>query len=136
MKPIWIALGAVSLLSLGACAEGYGNDSRYGPGYYNQAPQGNYDAYRHYRNDSRYRERRLSREDRVYRGSDRSEEHTSELQSLMRISYAVFCLKKKNRKSKRSRESHTSHTTTKPQNHTPQKLRKDHYTGHQNGDSV
>src|SRR3546814_1909938 len=30
----------------------------------------------------------------------RSEEHTSELQSLMRISYAVFCLKKKNKKSK------------------------------------
>src|SRR3546814_7636051 len=30
----------------------------------------------------------------------RSEEHTSELQSLMRISYAVFCLKKKNRKKK------------------------------------
>src|SRR3546814_4976524 len=30
-------------------------------------------------------------------GSHRSEEHTSELQSLMRISYAVFCLKKKNR---------------------------------------
>src|SRR3546814_7861719 len=30
--------------------------------------------------------------------SDRSEEHTSELQSLMRISYAVFCLKKKNTK--------------------------------------
>src|SRR3546814_5231880 len=29
----------------------------------------------------------------------RSEEHTSELQSLMRISYAVFCLKKKNIKS-------------------------------------
>src|SRR3546814_5834016 len=31
-------------------------------------------------------------------GLVRSEEHTSELQSLMRISYAVFCLKKKNRK--------------------------------------
>src|SRR3546814_2079799 len=30
-----------------------------------------------------------------FRGVDRSEEHTSELQSLMRISYAVFCLKKK-----------------------------------------
>src|SRR3546814_3790424 len=30
------------------------------------------------------------------RGLRRSEEHTSELQSLMRISYAVFCLKKKN----------------------------------------
>src|SRR3546814_6719848 len=29
-------------------------------------------------------------------GTFRSEEHTSELQSLMRISYAVFCLKKKN----------------------------------------
>src|SRR3546814_10319157 len=29
--------------------------------------------------------------------SNRSEEHTSELQSLMRISYAVFCLKKKNK---------------------------------------
>src|SRR3546814_1443617 len=32
------------------------------------------------------------------RSPDRSEEHTSELQSLMRISYAVFCLKKKNNK--------------------------------------
>src|SRR3546814_2092918 len=34
----------------------------------------------------------------------RSEEHTSELQSLMRISYAVFCLKKKNK------HSHTSNS--------------------------
>src|SRR3546814_9835439 len=32
----------------------------------------------------------------------RSEEHTSELQSLMRISYAVFCLKKKNNKQKQT----------------------------------
>src|SRR3546814_7231458 len=32
---------------------------------------------------------------RVNCSSERSEEHTSELQSLMRISYAVFCLKKK-----------------------------------------
>src|SRR3546814_7417146 len=31
----------------------------------------------------------------AHRGEIRSEEHTSELQSLMRISYAVFCLKKK-----------------------------------------
>src|SRR3546814_2474645 len=31
---------------------------------------------------------------------ERSEEHTSELQSLMRISYAVFCLKKKNKSMK------------------------------------
>src|SRR3546814_9346267 len=35
----------------------------------------------------------------------RSEEHTSELQSLMRISYAVFCLKKKNT----TKNSHRSH---------------------------
>src|SRR3546814_1045529 len=33
---------------------------------------------------------------------DRSEEHTSELQSLMRISYAVFCLKKKKKKIKKN----------------------------------
>src|SRR3546814_4703463 len=33
---------------------------------------------------------------RMRHNSHRSEEHTSELQSLMRISYAVFCLKKKN----------------------------------------
>src|SRR3546814_5496491 len=32
----------------------------------------------------------------------RSEEHTSELQSLMRISYAVFCLKKKNKQTKQT----------------------------------
>src|SRR3546814_6376415 len=43
---------------------------------------------------------RLDREvdslSRVHSRWVRSEEHTSELQSLMRISYAVFCLKKKN----------------------------------------
>src|SRR3546814_7283229 len=33
---------------------------------------------------------------------DRSEEHTSELQSLMRISYAVFCLKKKKKRTKKT----------------------------------
>src|SRR3546814_2193823 len=36
----------------------------------------------------------------------RSEEHTSELQSLMRISYAVFCLKKKNHKQIRKAQQH------------------------------
>src|SRR3546814_2849951 len=35
-------------------------------------------------------------------GGDRSEEHTSELQSLMRISYAVFCLKKKKKQAKQT----------------------------------
>src|SRR3546814_1522244 len=34
-------------------------------------------------------------------GGNRSEEHTSELQSLMRISYAVFCLKKKKKSTTR-----------------------------------
>src|SRR3546814_3677682 len=43
--------------------------------------------------------------------ANRSEEHTSELQSLMRISYAVFCLKKKN-------------NTTKTNTHTMQQLSK------------
>src|SRR3546814_2565239 len=41
----------------------------------------------------------------------RSEEHTSELQSLMRISYAVFCLKKKNNNKKQTH--HKNQTTTK-----------------------
>src|SRR3546814_3750828 len=36
----------------------------------------------------------------------RSEEHTSELQSLMRISYAVFCLKKKNKTQNKTRLDH------------------------------
>src|SRR3546814_5963578 len=35
--------------------------------------------------------------------AERSEEHTSELQSLMRISYAVFCLKKKNTNNKHNK---------------------------------
>src|SRR3546814_2809233 len=39
--------------------------------------------------------RRLAILDLSEAGAQRSEEHTSELQSLMRISYAVFCLKKK-----------------------------------------
>src|SRR3546814_5272794 len=38
---------------------------------------------------------------------ERSEEHTSELQSLMRISYAVFCLKKKTKKPKRHARTYT-----------------------------
>src|SRR3546814_2400566 len=37
------------------------------------------------------------------KSAPRSEEHTSELQSLMRISYAVFCLKKKNKKTQKTR---------------------------------
>src|SRR3546814_7544963 len=42
----------------------------------------------------------------VAQAPDRSEEHTSELQSLMRISYAVFCLKKKKRTHYKTAHSH------------------------------
>src|SRR3546814_10079643 len=53
---------------------------------------------------------RRSIEAAVIGGSDgvRSEEHTSELQSLMRISYAVFCLKKKTTIQNRKTNTHTS----------------------------
>src|SRR3546814_5987408 len=46
----------------------------------------------------------------------RSEEHTSELQSLMRISYAVFCLKKKKKKQENittTEQNKINHTQTK-----------------------
>src|SRR3546814_9492677 len=49
----------------------------------------------------------------------RSEEHTSELQSLMRISYAVFCLKKKNTNPHNQHTSKT-HTITQVHHHTLQ----------------
>src|SRR3546814_5991717 len=49
-------------------------------------------------------------------GASRSEEHTSELQSLMRISYAVFCLKKKKKKNTRKNSSRS--TTNKSKHHT------------------
>src|SRR3546814_3158041 len=41
----------------------------------------------------------------------RSEEHTSELQSLMRISYAVFCLKKKTNKNNKNYTHHQPYKT-------------------------
>src|SRR3546814_9951148 len=44
----------------------------------------------------------------------RSEEHTSELQSLMRISYAVFCLKKKKHLTRRTKSRH-QHNIILPQ---------------------
>src|SRR3546814_10751873 len=44
--------------------------------------------------------RRDDRNARIGAAEARSDEHTSELQSLMRISYAVFCLKKKNNQKK------------------------------------
>src|SRR3546814_1362606 len=53
-------------------------------------------------------------------GIERSEEHTSELQSLMRISYAVFCLKKKN----------NTKTTRTKQHHYTCKIQTLHYHEH------
>src|SRR3546814_7358975 len=53
------------------------------------------------------------------RNTGRSEEHTSELQSLMRISYAVFCLKKKN----------TSHNRQPPMDN-PLKIQQNIYRPH------
>src|SRR3546814_4216297 len=55
------------------------------------------------RSATRLRARVLDQEDR----SERSEEHTSELQSLMRISYAVFCLKKKKKQKKGTKHKST-----------------------------
>src|SRR3546814_6791801 len=46
----------------------------------------------------------------------RSEEHTSELQSLMRISYAVFCLKKKQQKKIRTKMTKQNVRKTKQHN--------------------
>src|SRR3546814_7927430 len=47
-----------------------------------------------------------------HRRPDRSEEHTSELQSLMRISYAVFCLKKKKQINKKQKNRQYTHIHT------------------------
>src|SRR3546814_2102520 len=69
------------------------------------------------RRRSRHRRFRGAGRDGRQRRNERSEEHTSELQSLMRISYAVFCLKKKKKKSKhkdnrkQQNNNNTSETT-------------------------
>src|SRR3546814_4186570 len=49
-------------------------------------------------------------------GGVRSEEHTSELQSLMRISYAVFCLKKKNKKTTKKHNTDNTIENTQTDN--------------------
>src|SRR3546814_9033240 len=58
----------------------------------------------------------IERRDRMQmnrRSIVRSEEHTSELQSLMRISYAVFCLKKKKNKTKYTTKMEETETYTR-----------------------
>src|SRR3546814_3194161 len=63
---------------------------------------------------SRWRRMIFGQVRHVYRsankGKVRSEEHTSELQSLMRISYAVFCLKKKNKTQQIEQVKHIHNT--------------------------
>src|SRR3546814_8762303 len=54
-------------------------------------------------------------------GAERSEEHTSELQSLMRISYAVFCLKKKTNQQTQIYQSRNPNAILSP-NHNPTKM--------------
>src|SRR3546814_6357743 len=62
-----------------------------------EAAEGEYDAALIFAQnlDRRCQEQKNEDERRNVEGQTRSEEHTSELKSLMRISYAVFCLKKK-----------------------------------------
>src|SRR3546814_10774984 len=60
----------------------------------------------------------------LYKTANRSEEHTSELQSLMRISYAVFCLKKKTQNQSLRTPlppyAYRTHTTRPTSDHTTQ----------------
>src|SRR3546814_1899767 len=81
---------------------------------------------------SRWADRRRSpQRPTARRHGFKSEEHTSELQSLMRISYAVFCLKKKkyttknmHRKTSHFNPRHTYDTAQKSKYHTKQKCRR------------
>src|SRR3546814_2841661 len=61
----------------------------------------------------------------AYLTENRSEEHTSELQSLMRISYAVFCLKKKNKQKQHKLDIHQQHTT-EPHYYTQLRIKASH----------
>src|SRR3546814_1561918 len=58
----------------------------------------------------------IIRFNRSHQPPHRSEEHTSELQSLMRISYAVFCLKKKKQKNNKKNTKYNEHITIRESN--------------------
>src|SRR3546814_8764598 len=57
----------------------------------------------------------------------RSEEHTSELQSLMRISYAVFCLKKKKKQQTTKNKIHTHNQRQQKKHNETHQTRKSNY---------
>src|SRR3546814_10464823 len=63
---------------------------------------GGHERNRHSRSGAAARRRHSAPRHKTRRRRPRSEEHTSELQSLMRISYAVFCLKKNTNNQKRT----------------------------------
>src|SRR3546814_8044823 len=67
----------------------------------------------------RQKSHRLNHSRKIDRASRprRSEEHTSELQSLMRISYAVFCLKKKKKQERLTTPQQQSLTNAQPHKH-------------------
>src|SRR3546814_7575189 len=81
---------------------------RAAPGHHLRGPGRRQDGRELRRHEPRYLAGRKVRRDIEAR---RSEEHTSELQSLMRISYAVFCLKKK--KKNNSRKDNPTHKLQK-----------------------
>lgn len=62
------ALAGVAPFVLGGCTSTYGADYR--AGYANAPPSGPYYAEEHYRDDARYHERRMGRNDQVYVGRD------------------------------------------------------------------
>src|SRR3546814_2169385 len=70
--------------------------------------------YHHRRRTAGDRRRAGARSHRTGAEYRRSEEHTSELQSLMRISYAVFCLKKKKLHRTKSSSIESAQQPTKP----------------------
>src|SRR3546814_3604594 len=106
--------GCAARPDLGLCAGGAGRGGRYSHAEPDRGRNARRDdAYRrdqHRQNRSRDPGRISPRIVTAAR-SIRSEEHTSELQSLMRISYAVFCLKKKTKKksTKQTHETTTQH---------------------------
>src|SRR3546814_5330360 len=72
------------------------HEHRLAPRIGQQEPEDGGTDFRRSRGDGRARRPDADGPGDAARPGARSEEHTSELQSLMRISYAVFCLKKKN----------------------------------------
>src|SRR3546814_5994302 len=99
-RPLSLALGLVATTTLGGCYYGDMTSAGYGGGYACSADYYDYDPYAYadgYGYDCYDSSDYGSGFASIGFGGGRSEEHTSELPSLIRLSYAVFCLKKKKR---------------------------------------